>query len=60
MVKTTNTNQSSILILNEKNYDSWFIRMRTLLHSHDLWGFVTDGYLECANGEGEMVLVDVE
>ena len=31
-----------------------------LLHFHDIWGFVTDGYLECANGEGEMVLVYVE
>jgi len=60
MVKTTNINQSSVPILNEKNYDSWFIRMRTLLHSHDLWGFVTDGCLEPANEAAMMALTNAE
>ncbi len=34
--------------------------MRTLLHSHDLYGFVTDGYLEPDDQEAKMALKNVK
>ena len=58
MATTTNIVQSSIPILNEIIYDSLFIWIRTWLRSHDLWGFVTNGYPEPANEAVEMVLTN--
>jgi hypothetical protein len=43
--------QPQIPFLTERNYDSWFIRMRTILHSQDLWEFVTIGYPERVDQE---------
>lgn len=34
--------------------------MRTLLHSHNVWGFITDGYLELVSHGEEMALTNVE
>jgi hypothetical protein len=41
--------QPQIHVLKEINYDSWVIRMRTILRSQDLWEFVTVGYPEPAD-----------
>jgi hypothetical protein len=46
MATNSNLAQPQILVLTERNYDSWFIRMRTILRSQDLWEFVTIGYPE--------------
>jgi len=45
---TTNSNlaQPQIQVLNERNCDSWFIIIRKILHSQDLWDFVIVGYPE--------------
>jgi hypothetical protein len=56
----TNSNlaQPQILVWNERNYDSWFIRMRKIIHSQDLWDFVTVGYPEHVDQETEMALTN--
>ena len=47
------TNKSVVLpqisMLSERNYDTWFIKMRTILRAQDLWEFVTIEYPEPAN-----------
>jgi hypothetical protein len=40
------SSQVQIPVLNEKSYDTWYIRMRTILRSRDLWTYVIDGYAE--------------
>jgi hypothetical protein len=49
-----------LLILSEKSYDSWYIRMRTILHSQDLWTYVIDGYAEPADVATELALSNVD
>ena len=42
----SSSSQVQFPVLSEKSYDSWYIRMRTILCSHDLWTSVIDGYAE--------------
>ena len=49
-----------IPVLSERNYDTWFIKMRTILCDHDLWEFVTIGYPEPADQATELALSNVE
>jgi hypothetical protein len=60
MATNSNLAQPQILVLTERNYDSWFIRMRTILRSQDLWEFVTIGYPEPVDQATEMALTNVE
>ena len=48
-----------IPLLNERNYNTWFIKMRTILHAQDLWKFVTIGYPEPANQAAKLALSNV-
>ena len=34
--------------------------MRTILHSQDLWSYVSDGYVEPATAAEELVITNVE
>ena len=52
--------QPQILMLTERSYDTWFIKMRTILRAQDLWEFVTFGYAELANQVAELTLSNVE
>jgi hypothetical protein len=58
----TNSNlaQPQIHVLNERNYDSWFIRMRTVLFSQDIWEFVIVGYRESIDQATKMALTNAE
>ena len=47
-------------MLTERSYDTWFIKMRTILHAQDLWEFVTLGYTELADQVAELALSNVE
>ena len=49
VVSSSSSSQVQVLVLSEKSYDSWYIRMRTILHSQDLWTYVIDGYAEPVN-----------
>jgi hypothetical protein len=51
MATNNNFGEKKIHILTERNYDSWFIRMGTILRSQYLWEFVTVGYLEVVDQE---------
>jgi len=42
------------------NYDTWFIKMRTILRAQDLWEFVMIGYPEPADQAAELALTNVE
>jgi len=42
----SSSSQVQFLVLREKSYDSWYIRMRMILRSQDLWNYVIDGYAE--------------
>ena len=52
--------QPQIPVLSERNYDPWFIKMRTILCARDLWEFVTIGYPEPADQAVELALTNVE
>ena len=52
--------QPQIPVLFEKNYDTWFIKMRIILRAQDLWEFVTIGYPELADQADELALTNVE
>ena len=54
------SSQNQIPILTEKSYDSWCIRMRTILRSQDLWLYVSDGYAEPADAAAELALTNAE
>jgi len=54
------SSQNQIPILTEKSYDSWCIRMRTILLSQDLWSYVCDGYVEPADATTELALTNAE
>ena len=36
--------QPQILVLTEINYDTWFIKMRTIVCAQDLWEFIMIWY----------------
>jgi hypothetical protein len=46
--------------MREKSYDSWYILMRMILHSRDLWTCVIDGYVEPDDVAGELALSNVD
>ena len=52
--------QPQILVLTERNYDSCFMRMRTILHSQDLLEFVSIGYLQPVDQTLEMALTNAK
>ncbi len=60
MAMSSSYSQMQVPLLTERIYDSWYIRMRTILHSQDLWSFVIDGYAEPANQAAELALTNVE
>lgn len=41
--------QPKIPTFNDKNYDYWSIKMKTLFHSQDVLDLVECGFLELAN-----------
>ena len=47
-------------MLSERNYDTWFIKMRTILRAQDIWEFVTIGYPKQADQVAELALTNVE
>ena len=52
--------QPQIPVLSERNYDTWFIKMRIILRAQDLWEFVMIGYPEPANQAAELALTNAE
>ena len=46
VVSGSSSSQIQVPILSEKSYDSWYIQMRTILCSQDLWTYVINGYAE--------------
>ena len=52
--------QPQIRVLTKRNYDTWFIKMRTIQRARDLWEFVTIGYSELADQVAELALSNVE
>ena len=60
MATNSSVVQPQISVLTERNYDTWFIKMRNILHAQDLWEFVMLGYAELANQAIELALSNVE
>lgn len=56
----SSSSQVQVPLLSEKSYDSWYIRMRTILRSQDLWTYVIDGYAEPVNAVAELALSSVD
>ena len=48
--------QPQIPMSTERSYDTWFIKMRTILRAKDIWDFVTLGYPEPTNEAAELAL----
>ena len=60
MATNSSVVQPQIPVLSERNYDTWFIKMRTILHAQDLWEFVTIGYPEPTHQAVELALSNAE
>ena len=60
MATNSSVVQPQIPVLFERNYDTWFIKMRTILCAQDLWEFVTIGYPELADQAAELALTNDE
>ena len=60
MATNSSVVQAQIPVLSERHYDTWFIKMRTILRDHDIWEFVTIGYPEPPNQATELTLTNVE
>ena len=56
MATNSTVPQPQIYVLSERDYDTWFTKMRTILHAQDLWEFVTIGYPELADQAVELAL----
>ena len=56
----SNSSQVRVLVLSENSYDSWYIRMRTILHSQDLWTYVIDGYPKPVDASVELALSNAD
>jgi hypothetical protein len=56
----SNSSHVQVLVLSEKSYDSWYIRMRTILRSQDLWTYVIDGYVEPADVATKLALSNAD
>ena len=52
--------QPQIHVLFERNYDTWFIKMRTILCAQYLWEFFTIGYPEPTDQAAKLALLNVE
>ena len=60
MATNSSVVQPQISILSKKNYDTMFIKMRTILRAQDRWEFVTIGYPESADQASELALSNAE
>ena len=49
-----------ILVLTKRNYDTWFIKMKTILCARDIWDFVAIGYPEPVDQAAELALSNDE
>ena len=56
----SNSSQVQVPVLNEKSYDSWYIWMRTIFRSQDLWTYVIDGYAEPTDAAVELALSNAD
>jgi hypothetical protein len=54
------SSQVQVPVLNENSYDSWYIRMRTIMRSQDLWTYVIDGYVEPVDAATELALSNAD
>ena len=52
--------QPQIPMLMDRSYDTWFIKMRTILRAQDVWEFVKLGYAEPANQDAKLALSNAE
>ena len=59
---TTNSSvvYPQIPVLTERIYDTWFIKMRTILRAQDIWEFVMLGYTKPDNQATDSDLSNVE
>ena len=60
MATNSSVVQPQILVLSERNYDTWFIKMRTILCAQYLWEFFTIGYPEPTDQVDELDFSNVE
>ena len=60
MATNSSVVQPQIHVLIERNYDTWFINMRTILYAQDIWEFVTIGYPEPIDQVNELALSNDE
>ena len=60
MATNSSVVQPKIPALNERNYDTWFIKMRIILRAEGLWEFVTIGYLEPIDQAAELAPSNAE
>ena len=60
MVINSSVVQPQILVLTKRSYDTWFIKMRTILRAQDVWEFVKLGYAEPANQDAKLALSNAE
>ena len=60
MATSSSVLKPQILVLTERIYDTWFFKMRTIMHAQDLQEFVTLWYTEPANQAVELALSNVE
>ena len=56
----SNYSQVQVPVLSEKSYDSWYIWMRMIMHSQNLWTYVIDGYVELVDAAIELALSNVD
>ena len=56
VVSGSSSSQIQVHVLSEKSYESWYIWMRMVLCSHDLWTYVIDGYPEPVDAAAELAL----
>ena len=60
MATNSSVVQPQIPVLSKRNYDRWFIKMRTILRAQDIWEFITIGYPEPADQVAELDLTNAE
>ena len=56
----SNVVQPLFPMLIERNYDTWFIKMRKIMHAQDLWEFVMIGYPKLSDQAVELALSNDE
>jgi hypothetical protein len=60
VVSGSSSSQIQVPILSENSYDSWYIQMRTILRSQDLWTYVINGYTEGVDATAELALSNAD